>query len=417
MTIRSMVNTFEGREFYRSLFDQKTGILVRETEWPEEHIDKSSHWRNIPFYPHLAQYLFKDEIGEMKDYYRNEDTLAQELGSKWKEQFGYRKFAFSPSPETLDVQVTNWCAFGCSFCYQESTPKEAHGAVETILGSIKAFDHAPYQVAFGGGEPTSHPEFASILEETRLLGSVPNYTTAGQPWAESKNEKLLKNLVDATVKNCGGVALTYHSWKGDEYFVKAYQAMRETLTGLQLNVHLVCDKDADTRLEQLVYLADKHNLGRLNIVLLAYLPVGRGSWESILPKKVFNHTFPVALQKAVDKKHLIAYSEGMLPYFVSRPELPIVTKGAEISEGIYSAYIDKDGVMTRSSFEGSDANNPSLEKGDLQAGWSTNTELGNNRVAFSWDNDYTVCDTCEYKDRCGPCHDVAYFMCSKVGFE
>lgn len=40
---------------------------------------------------------------------------------------------------------------------------------------IDGFDQPPYQIAIGGGEPTSHPDFPYILRTARQRGTVPNW--------------------------------------------------------------------------------------------------------------------------------------------------------------------------------------------------------------------------------------------------
>ncbi len=37
---------------------------------------------------------------------------------------------------------------------------------------------------FGGGEPTSHPDFAELMKVSYDMGIVPNYTTNGM-WVDS----------------------------------------------------------------------------------------------------------------------------------------------------------------------------------------------------------------------------------------
>lgn len=424
MTVRRMTNSFKDKVFYESVFDSITGTIIRETVIPDfiEVNDWSGKKQKV--LPHLCHYLtktVKDNIEERPSFsgmggmnYIYE-WYGTPLHKEWGNEFGRRSSAFSPSPETLDVQITNWCAFGCSFCYQSSTPQEAHGNLDVILGSILSFDHAPYQIAYGGGEPTSHPEFVTILEETRKYGSVPNYTTAGQMWAETKNKNIRQKIIDATVKYCGGVALTFHRWKGEEYFLRAYKAMKESLEGLQLNIHLVADKSGADNLKCLVELSDSHKLGPLNIVLLAYHPVGRGSFEHVMPRRIWNGDFIKAIELADEKGHHIAFSEGLLPYFVSRPELPIVTVGAESSEGRYSAYIDMHGRMSKSSFEAPEGDNPrtpSLEKCNLQEGWSKG-EIGSTVDNRSYS--YEACFNCPDKFRCGPVDVGSYFMCERSG--
>src|SRR6185503_11282388 len=61
----------------------------------------------------------------------------------------------SSAPELVDVKITDYCPFGCPFCYQGSTHQGLHaddevlGALIRQLGELRVFE-----MAIGGGEPT-----------------------------------------------------------------------------------------------------------------------------------------------------------------------------------------------------------------------------------------------------------------------
>jgi len=108
-------------------------------------------------------------------------------------------------PEFYDVKITSHCLGQCKYCYQSSIPKQ-HDM--TIVEKFKKFfsplssNQKPFQIAFGGGEPTSHPMFPNILETCCDLGITPNYTTYGMHVSSA--------LIDITKRFCGGVAVSTH---------------------------------------------------------------------------------------------------------------------------------------------------------------------------------------------------------------
>lgn len=319
---RSMKNTFEGQTFYESTFESTTGVLVREVE---------SRPRGRSKYTDLRDWLTEDMPWQER----------QEFQKRWDAKYGYRREPFSPSPETVDISITDWCDFGCTYCYQDSTAKRKHAPNDLVDRVIKSFTHPPYQIAIGGGEPTVHPDFPGILRRARELGVVPNYTTAGHI--------VRPEVIEATNQVCGGVAMTFHAWKGLPWFAEHYKRLRSLLT-VQLNVHLIADKDVATNLEALTAL--QKDVGKLNVVLLAYYPdVGRGTLSGIMPKTVYGGSFPLAVKRAVASKMTLAFSEGLLPYFLSRPELGVETKFAARAEGLFSAYVDPRGRLSHSSFD------------------------------------------------------------------
>jgi hypothetical protein len=87
------------------------------------------------------------------------------------------------APELVDIKITDFCPYNCDFCYQSSTVKGEHAnsyeiyKLASALGELKVFE-----VALGGGEPTLHPEFGTILRYFREAGIVPNFTTKNLNW-------------------------------------------------------------------------------------------------------------------------------------------------------------------------------------------------------------------------------------------
>lgn len=86
-------------------------------------------------------------------------------------------------PELVDVKITDYCPFGCAYCYQNSTPKGEH-AEESVLGGLAwaLGNMQVFECAIGGGEPTLHPHFAEFVESLRAHGVVPNFTTRNIQW-------------------------------------------------------------------------------------------------------------------------------------------------------------------------------------------------------------------------------------------
>jgi organic radical activating enzyme len=113
-------------------------------------------------------------------------------------------------PEFYDVKVTSYCKGHCSYCYQDSEEVEHTSDIikkfQEYFGKFTA-NQMPFQIAFGGGEPTSHPDFSKLMEASYNMGIVPNYTTNGM-WVDDIYK--VKNIIDTTIKYCGGVAVSTH---------------------------------------------------------------------------------------------------------------------------------------------------------------------------------------------------------------
>jgi len=87
------------------------------------------------------------------------------------------------TPMLVDLKITDFCTFGCAFCYQGSTPSGKHSDHRRTYGVVRALaEMKVFEVAIGGGEPTMHPQFIEILESFRSAGIVPNFTTRNTAW-------------------------------------------------------------------------------------------------------------------------------------------------------------------------------------------------------------------------------------------
>jgi len=284
------------------------------------------------------------------------NTLSRKLGEYYlsifdaKTGYLYREIDIEKiyfrdtAPEMLDISIIKKCNFGCPYCYMSSTEKDNSMLhIEDIEWLIGFFGkYKPYQVAIGGGEPSLHPNFIEILKIFRKNSIVPNYTTNGLALLDDK-------IVNATVKYCGGVALTYHPHRPD-IFTKALNILSEL--PIQRNIHLIVShknvKTIEKFIEQIIDRVD-------TIVLLKFMDLGRGSLLSkdyLLTKKDYEIVkrilkkyplgkiavgapfIPVAIETAVET----GISDELISLFYYNPE------------GILTGYIDEELYLAPSSY-------------------------------------------------------------------
>lgn len=347
-----------GRQLYLSTFDRSTGVLVRTVE----------------------------DDGFVTERFRGRSGGVP-----------------SPSPELVDVSITSRCSFACPNCYQDSRAGGEDGAVRLVEQMLQGFETVPYQIAIGGGEPTLHPDFPYILRRARQLGTIPNYTTAGFNMTDS--------IVDVTNECCGGVALTYHLHKGWDWFRSRYEWIRQRLR-VKLNIHLIADNQVVKSLNRLVAARDQ--LGPLSIVLLAYYPdVGRARYRSLMTRSTYMRDLPVAIRDARALGVDIAFSEGLLPFFLSRSDLGVNTDFATRGEGWFSCYVDHLGRMAPSSFGACSIAHSAARYDDRSVFTTPSQELWQN-LWVNTDPDGEACDSCPDRSRCSVPHDVHYLMCARA---
>lgn len=64
-------------------------------------------------------------------------------------------------PESVDLKITDYCDAGCPHCHESSTKRGKHSDLDWIRWLFSGMDSI--EVAIGGGNPLSHPEFDAIV--------------------------------------------------------------------------------------------------------------------------------------------------------------------------------------------------------------------------------------------------------------
>lgn len=221
------------------------------------------------------------------------------------------RFAINPDksitelkfPEFYDIKVTGNCEGKCPYCYMSSI-KEAH--YENIIEKTRNFfkdmtqNELPYQVALGGGEPTSHPDFIELLRVLKEEFDIcPNYTTNGMFVSQNN----LNGILEATKNYCGGVAVSCHPHLLGHWSSAAELFIQK---GIRLNFHLiVSDK------QSIDDFMDIYNLWKQDVeyfVLLPYGNQGRAEYKEI--------DWEYLVQKLPEDQSQIAFGANFYPYLL-----------------------------------------------------------------------------------------------------
>ncbi len=100
------------------------------------------------------------------------------------------------TPELADIKITDYCDQACGFCYENSTINGKHAEISKIYCTIDALAKmSVFEVAFGGGDPVSHPDFSDIIRYTRKSGIIPNFSTRNLKWLKSQTFKALLTII------------------------------------------------------------------------------------------------------------------------------------------------------------------------------------------------------------------------------
>lgn len=126
----------------------------------------------------------------------------------------------SEYPDLVDIKITDYCAHGRDFCYQDSNRDGKHASVKRIREFAR--DAAKYlgvfEFAIGGGDPLAHPQFAEILRAIADTGIVPNFSCRDPMPIYGDND-----LGRAVRETCGAVAVS----TSDPDTVRGFSAMQK----------------------------------------------------------------------------------------------------------------------------------------------------------------------------------------------
>lgn len=78
-------------------------------------------------------------------------------------------------PENADIKITDKCFLGCQYCHEGSTAGGRHGnlkALESLIGSLRP----GMEMAVGGGDAFTHPDFLWFMRQLKDQGVVANVT-------------------------------------------------------------------------------------------------------------------------------------------------------------------------------------------------------------------------------------------------
>lgn len=244
-------------------------------------------------------------------------------------------------PEFYDIKLTEKCLGKCKWCYQNSNETDKHyenitDKLRRFFGSMEKKD-LPYQIAYGGGEPTEHPEFSEAMRITKEEFDIcPNYTTNGM-WAI--DEEKSKKIVETTKNYCGGVAISTHPHL-NKYWKSAAKKFVEN--GVRLNFHvIISDKKS---IDRFIKIFNEWKDKVEYFVLLPYGNVGKAAEN----RKKIAWDYLVKVFPKEDASQ-IAFGANFYPYLM-KGELDI--KVSLYEPEIMSKYVDlkDDGYMYASSF-------------------------------------------------------------------
>lgn len=179
--------------------------------------------------------LIKRYASENYNYRFNKKTG---LFFKWGKTYDEDPI-ISPMPEILDIELStsSTCSAHCPFCYKgngQSSQTNKNMTLETYKTLLSKFisDDKSFitQIAFGICDINTNPDFFPIMEYTKKMGIIPNYTCNGN--------FITNEIAKKTSKLCGAVAVSVNSTHSYEAISKFISAGMK-----QVNIHFMLSEE------------------------------------------------------------------------------------------------------------------------------------------------------------------------------
>ena len=320
---------------------QEQSVKLNNTFWETDSVCRKEHDSDVwtIFNRHSGDKIkFKMELG------RNAETLYDTENSRNDAQT-VMALPKAYTPELVDVKITDICHKNCPWCYQNSTSKGKHANSSWIeyklipaLSKLKVFE-----VAIGGGEPTLHPQFASILQGFRESKIIPNFTTATLKWIE-------KPIIRKAVREyCGSFAYTVTDSRQVDALIESLKKYDMPFRKASAQVVMgVTDRET---FKEIYRACGKYKIG-LN--LLGFKTFGRGATGKF---EINDYSW------WLDELETLNRTRGLgNPYSITADTVLIQQFAEEVSkkfpkflyyaeDGKFSCYIDAvEGILAPSSF-------------------------------------------------------------------
>lgn len=194
--------------------------------------------------------------------YQNGNYSVTTLSDGTKIRENNLDFFDAEFPESMDIKITNVCDMGCPMCHEDSRPDGKHGDILNLpfLDSLHEFT----ELAIGGGNPLSHPDFIPFLHLLKERKLIANVTVNEVHFM--KNIPLLLELAEQGLIYGLGVSYT----GGDRE--NTYRFADEVSKFPNAVIHII---NGIVSMEQISWLSER-NRG-LKILILGYKDFRRGA--------------------------------------------------------------------------------------------------------------------------------------------
>jgi len=293
-------------------------------------------------------------------------------------------------PSLIDIGIQGHCLNGsrglCKqagvYCYQSGgkiqMPNMLFEDYKKIIDESKG---KTFEVALGGrGDPDQHENFQEIIEYTVANNIVPNFTTSGICFDQSK--------VDICKGKCGAIAVSFYR---NEHTYNAINLL--TKSGITTNIHYVLGNNSiDEAIDKLKN--DSFPKGINAVIFLLHKPVGLATKENCLN---INDPKVTEFFNCIDNCKVsfkIGFDSCSIPGILNKCSSVNLMSVDTCEGGRWSMYISADMVALHCSFDQSHRWGYNIKNDSIKNAWES-SQFESFRQHFKMS-----CPNCSKRNEC-----------------
>lgn len=242
-------------------------------------------------------------------------------------------------PEILDIEISSGSCLGkCKFCYKcNGSGESKHMDLYTYIDIIEKMKGNLTQVALGLTDVKANPHLSQILNYTRSIGIVPNYTTHGLDLGNGE-------IFDA-VSMCGAVAVSIVDHR-------SFHAIRNLIkAGMKyVNIHFMLSEQTLAKAFDVIETIKNDDVLKkiTAIVFLQFKPKGFGVDEFSPVRDLA--WYPKLLSACKEAGIGCGFDSCSAPMFLKTCDERLHRFVEPCESGLFSSYVNVDGDFFPCSF-------------------------------------------------------------------
>lgn len=241
----------------------------------------------------------------------------------------------STTPQLVDFKITDYCNFGCKFCYQSSNVQGNHADlvyIKSIIYSLHCLK--TFELVLGGGEPTTHPDFKEIVKYAYSKGLITSFTT--------KNIDLIQDqyFLEFVTQYCSSFAFSPNTEK-DIYTLYSVLSEHDSLSDLnsdfQVSIHIVLGTLPKKTITNMVNICTKL---RFHVTFLGFKTTGLGSDYNMIDYSWFPEWLLEFLESPNSNQYVSIDTVITKEFKQQFIDMKVPESLFYVTEGSFSCYID-----------------------------------------------------------------------------